>query len=165
MLNKVPPDKFSIDLCYLHGWRVFNLAWLCQNPLHLWPTHLPSITNHALTMATKILVFKVVVLYTLLYVCKTWTLYRGDIKVLECFQDHNIRQILRIPWETHTTNLEVLNRASMISVEATIIHYCFHWWDTSIEWIHPGSQRKCFMVNSPIGLDNERHTICTIKIN
>ena len=32
-----------------------------------------------------------------------------------------------MPWESHTTNFEVLNRASMTSVKATIIHQRLHW--------------------------------------
>ena len=83
--------------------------------------------NHALTITTKIMVFKAVVLSTLLYACETWTLYRSDIKVLERFQQYKLRQILKIPWESHTTNQEVLRRASMTSVEATITHHRLRW--------------------------------------
>ncbi|XP_045101450.1 uncharacterized protein LOC123498409 [Portunus trituberculatus] len=83
--------------------------------------------NHALTMATKIMVFRAVVLSTLLYACETWTLYRNDIKNLERFQQTKLRQILKIPWECHTTNIEVLERASVTSVEATIIRHRLRW--------------------------------------
>lgn len=83
--------------------------------------------NHALTMATKIMVFRAVVLSTLLYACETWTLYRSDIKNLERFQQTKLRQILKIPWESHTTNIAVLERASVTSVEATIIHHRLRW--------------------------------------
>lgn len=83
--------------------------------------------NHALTMATKIMVFRAVVLSTLLYACETWTLYRSDIKNLERFQQTKVRQILKIPWESHTTNIEVLERASLTSVEATIIRHRLRW--------------------------------------
>lgn len=44
-------------------------------------------SNHGLTTKTKIIVFRAVVhLSTLLYACKTWTLYCQDIKRLEQFQ-------------------------------------------------------------------------------
>ena len=42
--------------------------------------------SHVLTITTKIMVFKAVVLSTLLYACETWTLYRSDMKDLERFQ-------------------------------------------------------------------------------
>ncbi|KAK3882952.1 hypothetical protein Pcinc_012706 [Petrolisthes cinctipes] len=83
--------------------------------------------NHALTMATKIMVFQAIVLSTLLYACETWTLYRSDIQSLERFQQYKLRQILKIPWESHTTNVAVLNQASVTSVEATIIHHRLRW--------------------------------------
>ena len=83
--------------------------------------------NHALMIATKIMVFKAIVLSTLLYACETWTLYKNDIKILERFQQYKLRQILKIPWESHTTNQEVLDRASMTSIEATIIHHRLRW--------------------------------------
>ncbi|XP_076061565.1 uncharacterized protein LOC143037317 [Oratosquilla oratoria] len=86
-----------------------------------------QLNYHALTMATKIMVFKAVVLSTLLYACETWTLYRSDIQNLERFQQYKLRQILNITWESRTTNLEVLDRASMTSVEATIIHHRLRW--------------------------------------
>ncbi|KAK3889203.1 hypothetical protein Pcinc_006774 [Petrolisthes cinctipes] len=83
--------------------------------------------NHALTMAKKIMVFQAIVLSTLLYACETWTLYRSDIQSLERFQQYKLRQILKIPWESHTTNVAVLNQASVTSVEATIIHHRLRW--------------------------------------
>ena len=83
--------------------------------------------NHALTMATKIMVFRAVVLSTLLYACETWTLYRKDIQSLERFQQRKLRQILKISWESRTSNVEVLKRASITSVEATIIHHRLRW--------------------------------------
>ena len=83
--------------------------------------------NHALTMTTKLMVFRAVVISTLLYACETWTLYRSDIKILERFQQRKLRQILKIQWESHTTNIEVLERASMTSVEATITSHRLRW--------------------------------------
>ncbi|KAK3885996.1 hypothetical protein Pcinc_009823 [Petrolisthes cinctipes] len=83
--------------------------------------------NHALTMATKIMVFQAIVLSTLLYACETWTLYRSDIQSLERFQQYKLRQILKIPWKSHTTKVAVLNQASVTSVEATIIHHRLRW--------------------------------------
>ena len=83
--------------------------------------------NHALTIGTKIMVFRAVVLSTLLYACEAWTLYRSDIKRLESFQQSKLRQILKIKWESRTTNNTVLKRASLTSVEATIMHHRLRW--------------------------------------
>lgn len=54
-------------------------------------------------------------------------IYRSEIKMLERFQQLKLRQILNISWESYTTNTEVLNRASVSSVEATIIHHRLRW--------------------------------------
>ena len=73
------------------------------------------------------MVFRAVVLSTLLYACETWTLYRSDIKRLESFQQSKLRQLLKIKWESYITNNEVLERASLTSVEATIMHHRLRW--------------------------------------
>ena len=44
--------------------------------------------------ATKILVYKAVILTTLLYGCETWVTYRRHVKVLEQFQQRILRSIL-----------------------------------------------------------------------
>ena len=46
---------------------------------------------------------------------------------LECFQQQKLRQILGIRWESHTTNIEVLQRASAKSVEACIAQHRLRW--------------------------------------
>ena len=83
--------------------------------------------NHALTIKTKIMVFRAVVLSTLLYACETWTLYRRQIKRLEQFQQLKLRQILKTKWTDRVTNTEVLARVALPSVEATIIQHRLRW--------------------------------------
>ena len=83
--------------------------------------------NHALTRETKIMVFQAVVMSTLLYASETWTLYKSDLRSLERFQQQKLRQILGIRWESHTTNNEVLRRASAKSVEACIAQHRLRW--------------------------------------
>lgn len=83
--------------------------------------------NHSLSIKTKVMVFRAVVLSTLLYGCETWTLYRRDIKLLERFQQTKLRRMLRVNWEDHITNLDVLTRVSLPSVEATILHHRLRW--------------------------------------
>ncbi|XP_076066164.1 uncharacterized protein LOC143039802 [Oratosquilla oratoria] len=78
-------------------------------------------------MHTKIMVFRAVVLSTLLYACKTWTLYKRDIKRLESFQQSKLRYILHIHWKDCITNNEVLSHAALPSVEATILQHRLRW--------------------------------------
>jgi len=71
-----------------------------------------------MSIRTNIMVFRAVVLSTLLYACETWTLYRRDIKRLESFQQRKLRQPLNTRWELRLSNNEILKRARLPSVEA-----------------------------------------------
>ncbi|XP_063595256.1 uncharacterized protein LOC134772232 [Penaeus indicus] len=83
--------------------------------------------NHDLSIKTKVMVFRAVVLSTLLYACETWTTYRRDLKKLESFQQAKLRRLLRIPWEQRVTNNEVLSRATLPSIETTILRHRLRW--------------------------------------
>lgn len=83
--------------------------------------------NHNLTMQTKIKVFKAVVLTALLYSVETMTLYKRQIKKLTSFQTRHLRQLFKIKWSDKISNVEVLKRANMPSVEAMIISAQLRW--------------------------------------
>ena len=61
---------------------------------------------------TKLKVFKVVVLPTILYACQTWTVYQRHAKRL----NHLHTSCLRIQWQDRIPDTEVLKRAGMQSV-------------------------------------------------
>ncbi|CAH8590987.1 unnamed protein product [Dicrocoelium dendriticum] len=52
--------------------------------------------NHHLTIDTKLMVYKSMVLSVLLYGSVTWTMYRRDVRYLERFHQQCLRRILRI---------------------------------------------------------------------
>ena len=83
--------------------------------------------NHGLHFQTKVMVFRAVVLSTLLYACETWTLYSRDVKQLKKFQQARLRQIFRVRWKDKITNNEILTRASLRSIEATILQHRLRW--------------------------------------
>ena len=64
---------------------------------------------------------------TLLYACETWSLYSRDIKRLESFQQRKLRQLLNTRWEMRLSNNEILKRARLPSVEATILQHRLRW--------------------------------------
>ena len=82
--------------------------------------------NHGLNFQTKVMVFRAVVLSTLLYACETWTLYSRDVKQLEKFEQAKLRQIFRVRWKDKITNNEILTRASLPSIEATNLQHRSH---------------------------------------
>ena len=83
--------------------------------------------NKDLTVKTKLMVYQAVVISTLLYGCETWTLYRHDFRKLERFHQQKLRSILRIKWEDHITNLDVLEKALANSIESSIIGHQLRW--------------------------------------
>ncbi|XP_062817737.1 putative uncharacterized transposon-derived protein F52C9.6 isoform X1 [Anolis carolinensis] len=76
---------------------------------------------------TKVLVYKAIVLPTLLYACETWTVYRRHTKLLERFHQHCLRKILQISWEDMWTNASVLEEAKTTSIEAMLLRHQLHW--------------------------------------
>lgn len=60
--------------------------------------------NHSLRMSTRILVYKAVVLTTLLYGAEAWILYRKHIQLLQRFLQRCLRSIMCIRWQEYVTN-------------------------------------------------------------
>ena len=78
-------------------------------------------------LSTKLKVYNAVVLSSMLYGCETWTLYRRHIKRLEQFHMRSLRAIMRVRWQDHTTNQEVLDRADSTSIEARVLRAQLRW--------------------------------------
>uniref|UniRef100_A0A803T403 Reverse transcriptase domain-containing protein n=1 Tax=Anolis carolinensis TaxID=28377 RepID=A0A803T403_ANOCA len=76
---------------------------------------------------TKVLVYKAIVLPTLLYACETWTVYRHHTQLLEHFHQCCLRKILQISWEDRWTNVSVLEEAKTISIEAMLLRHQLRW--------------------------------------
>ena len=58
---------------------------------------------------------------------ETWTLYRKHIKQLERFHMRALRSIMGIKWQDRVTNLEVLDRASLASIETMVLKAQLQW--------------------------------------
>ena len=84
-------------------------------------------THKSIKLDTKIKVYKAVVLTSLLYGCESWTLYRKHTKQLERFHTRSLRAIMGIKWQDRVTNLEVLDRGGLLSIEAMILKAQLRW--------------------------------------
>ena len=73
------------------------------------------------------MVYKAVVLPTLLYGCETWTLYKEDLKKLERFHQRKLRVIMKIRWQDKVSNISVLNRGFSQSIEAIVALHRLRW--------------------------------------
>ena len=72
---------------------------------------------------TKILVYKAVLLRTLLYGSEAWTTYSRHLRALEAFHQSYIRRILRITWEDRRTNTSFLEEAGISTITAIIAQH------------------------------------------
>ncbi|XP_076056334.1 uncharacterized protein LOC143034284 [Oratosquilla oratoria] len=77
-------------------------------------------------ITTKIIVYKAVVIPTLLYDAEAW-LYARHIKALEKFHQRCLRRLLGISWHDRRTNTSVLKEAHSQSIEAAITHHILRW--------------------------------------
>ena len=84
-------------------------------------------SSHGLKLNTKVEVYNVVVLSTLLYAAETWTLYQRHIKKLEAFHQRFLRAICGIEWQDLVSDLELLQRCKTISIETNIHHRQLRW--------------------------------------
>lgn len=83
--------------------------------------------NRDLRKSTKIMVYKAVVITSLLYCSETWTTYRRHVQTLESFHQRCLRQILGIYWEDRRTNTSVLQEARLSSIEAMLLKNQLRW--------------------------------------
>ena len=83
--------------------------------------------SHDIRLETKIKVYESVVLSSLLYGCEAWAMYSRHIKNLEKFHQRKLRTLLRIRWQDHISNQEVLARAGTTSIESKVAKIQLQW--------------------------------------
>ena len=83
--------------------------------------------NKKLTLRTKILIYQACVLSTLLYGAETWTIYARQEKKLQGFHMRSLRRIMNIKWQEKITNTEILKKAKIPSLLATLIKRRLRW--------------------------------------
>uniref|UniRef100_K7F0M5 Uncharacterized protein n=1 Tax=Pelodiscus sinensis TaxID=13735 RepID=K7F0M5_PELSI len=83
--------------------------------------------RRGISQATKLKVYRAVVLTTLLYACETWTVYRRHARQLNHFHMTCLRRILRIRWQDKIPDTEVLSRASLPSLYTLLMSAQTRW--------------------------------------
>jgi len=82
---------------------------------------------HDVSLKTKIVVYRAVVLTTLLYRCERWTLYRRSIRRLDQFHLRCLRKIARVKWQNRIPNTDVLNTCGIMGREAFLLKAQLRW--------------------------------------
>ena len=84
-------------------------------------------SQRGIKLATKCKLYRVFVLPCLLYSTETYTLYRRHLKKLTSIQLRHLRSIMGLTWRDRVCNGEVLQKASMESVEAMLVKSQLRW--------------------------------------
>ena len=80
-----------------------------------------------LKQATKISLYKAIVLTTLMYGSESWVTHKHHVQQLERFHQRCLRNILHIKWWDFVPNVEVLQRANLASIEAMLLKNRLRW--------------------------------------
>ena len=83
--------------------------------------------NHNVSIRVKGKIYRAIILSTLLYGAETWTVYRRHVKKLHAFMMRHLRSIMKIRWQDKVTNIKVLKRAGLPSMEDLLIRKNLRW--------------------------------------
>ena len=99
-------------------------------------------------LETKLKVYRLVVLPTLLCACETWRVYQRHAKRLDHFHTSYLRKLLKIKWQDRIPDTEVLKRAGMQSVYTLLKLALLRWTGhVTSECLMNVCQRKSSMEN------------------
>ena len=71
-----------------------------------------------LNLQTKLKVYKVVVMTTLIYACETWTVYYRHARKPNRFHINSLRRLLHITWQDMIPDTDVLKCAGLQGIHA-----------------------------------------------
>ena len=77
-------------------------------------------SNKLLTTNTKVRVYEMCVLSTLLYSSEAWTTYARQENRLNTFNLRCLRRILGVTWEDKITNIRILEQAKSVSIHSML---------------------------------------------
>ena len=72
-------------------------------------------------LSEKLMVYRDIVLTSLLYACETWTLYKKTVEAAGEMPHEKLQSMMNIHRQDQVTNLEVLDRAETTSIKAMIL--------------------------------------------
>ena len=77
--------------------------------------------NHNVSITVKVKIYRAIILSTLLNRAETWTVYRMHLKKLHAFMMRHLRSIMKIRWQDKVTNIKVIKRAGLPTMEDVLI--------------------------------------------
>ena len=83
--------------------------------------------NHNVSIRVKGKIYRMIILSTLLYGSETWTVCRRHVKKLHAFMMRHLRSIMKIRWQDKVSNIKVLKREGLPSMEDLLIRNNLRW--------------------------------------
>ncbi|BHF57659.1 hypothetical protein SprV_0100060200 [Sparganum proliferum] len=83
--------------------------------------------RHGLQLSTKLKMYKVLILPTLLYGAETWTLYTKQAHRLNHFHLSCLRRILRLSWQDRIPDTDVMERTGILSIYIMLRQMQLRW--------------------------------------
>ena len=84
-------------------------------------------SNRDLSLQTRVMVYQVVCISSLLYCSDSWTLYRRQLKLLERFHMFSLQKILGITWRDKIPHRTILERTKCVSLENIVNRNRLRW--------------------------------------
>lgn len=83
--------------------------------------------RQGIQLSTKLMVYKAVVLTSLLYSSETWTFYRRHEKRLNRFHLNSLRKLLHVRWTDKVPDTEILRRSELQSIPTILRKTQLRW--------------------------------------
>ena len=80
-----------------------------------------------MSIRVKRKIYRAIILSTLLYGDETWTVYSRHVKKLHAFMIRHLPSIMKIRWQDKVTNIKVLKRARLPTMEDHLIRKNLRW--------------------------------------
>ena len=112
--------------------------------------HIRAWHERGISIKTKVRVYRAVVLPSFLYGCETWTCYMWHIKKLDQFHLRCLCKVLCVSRKDHVPNQEILRRAELTGIEATLNLAQLRWSGHVSRMDNSRSQNNCSMLSSQL---------------
>lgn len=78
------------------------------------------LNQHAIKLSTKPMIYSAAVIASVLYGCKTWTVYCRHTKQVEKFHMHGLHSLLKVRWQGKVSNINIIEKAKTTSIEEMV---------------------------------------------
>nr|VZI30317.1 unnamed protein product [Spirometra erinaceieuropaei] len=119
--------------------------------------------RHSLQLSTKLMLYKAVILPTLLYVAETWAVYAKQARFLNHFHLSCLRRIQRLKWQDRILDSDVLERTGILSIYAILRQIQLRWSGHLVRMDDDRLPKRLFYGDVATGSCRQGGQICRYK--